>query len=274
MTILATKANFTGSSVTEGQFKANFDDLVDFIQETSGMAAGTTLTISVGAVTPPIANGGFNLIDTEAAASTDNLDIINTTNTPDGRLLFIRPADTTRTVVVRDNQGGTGRVLLTRGTTFSMDSTEKWMLLKLVGTSWEEVFRSYGADTTTEVSDLGLANAIKNDTTTDLTVGYTSTIETVTYGATITPNFTTQGVKELTATGNFTLNKPASGNSGVSIMRITVSNASGITLTAGTNVFLVGDTFDGLDTEVYLITVAYYAGTTNKMYAIINKVGG
>lgn len=62
--------------------------------------AGSTLTIASGAVT---ATHSLHAIDTEAAASTDDLDTISGGTT--GQLLILRAANSSRDVVVKDATG-------------------------------------------------------------------------------------------------------------------------------------------------------------------------
>jgi hypothetical protein len=45
---------------------------------------------------------------------------------------------------------------------FSLDDTDKWLLLKRVGTSWEEIFRSYGNDPAAERTALAAAALAAN----------------------------------------------------------------------------------------------------------------
>ncbi len=59
---------------------------------------------------------------------------------------MIRATDAGRTVVVKHGSGGTGQILLADGADFSLDNTDKYLLLKRVSTTWEEVLRSYGND--------------------------------------------------------------------------------------------------------------------------------
>lgn len=77
------------------------------------------LTISSGVVE---SSGSFLIIDTEAAAASDNLDTINHNPSPvDGTLLIIRAAADARTVVIRN---GTGNILTTTAGDISLDDIE------------------------------------------------------------------------------------------------------------------------------------------------------
>ena len=64
------------------------------------MNDSTSLTISSGALT---VTQNFHRVDTEASAASDDLDTIN--GGTDGMILYIRPANDARTVVVKHNTG-------------------------------------------------------------------------------------------------------------------------------------------------------------------------
>lgn len=126
---------------TVGEMKTALEDVRGVVAELAGGSAETTLNISAGSVTATV---GVHAIDTEAAASTDDLDAIAQTNHPDGRLLLVHSKDNARTVVVRHAIGGAGQLLLADAANLSLASTKMWLLLKRTGTSWEEVCRYYG----------------------------------------------------------------------------------------------------------------------------------
>jgi hypothetical protein len=143
MTTLPASGYLSDANRTVGEQKQALEDLRNVIAELPGGAAESTLTIASGSVTP---TGGVHAIDTEGAASIDDLTNIDFTNVPDGRLLLIHAADAARTVNVKHQAGGTGQVKLTDAADFPLDDVDKWLLLKRSGTLAEEVLRSYGAD--------------------------------------------------------------------------------------------------------------------------------
>jgi len=91
------------------------------------------LTIATGAVT---ATGSFHAIDTEADASTDDLDTI-TFSGQTGTMLVIEAANGTRTVVCKD---GTGNLRLAGD--FSLTAGSDKLTLIWNGTVWHELSRS------------------------------------------------------------------------------------------------------------------------------------
>lgn len=93
------------------------------------------LTISGGAV---IGDPSYKnlLIDTEAGAASDDLDSIGGYN--DGNMVMIRPANDTRTVVVKN-----GANLILQGVDFTMDADDDAMLLLNIGSNkWIELSRA------------------------------------------------------------------------------------------------------------------------------------
>lgn len=92
-------------------------------------------TISSGAVT---INSGVKIatIDTEASASTDDLDTVTYSGVA-GDFLRLRAANSARTVVMKD---GTGNLRLSGD--FSLDNVEDSILLQFNGTNLDEVARS------------------------------------------------------------------------------------------------------------------------------------
>jgi hypothetical protein len=97
------------------------------------------LTISSGTVT---ATAAVHVIDTEGDAASDDLDNIDTTNMPEGRLLFLFAANAARTVVVKHEAGGAGQISMLDDADFSIDDGDKWILLIRRGTDWKELTRS------------------------------------------------------------------------------------------------------------------------------------
>jgi hypothetical protein len=80
------------------------------------------------------------IVDTESAAGTDDLAEINTSTMPVGGLLIINAADSTHTVVVKDNS-----TLFLSGD-FSLDNIADSILLVYLGSnSWQQLSRSDNA---------------------------------------------------------------------------------------------------------------------------------
>ena len=142
MTALPAANYFNDNVRTEGEIKQWGEDIRSVIDELMGGSAEADLTIATGAVVP---TGATHRIDTEASASTDDLDTITATNTPSGRLLLIRAKNTARTVVVKHNASpGVDQISLADGEDFSLNDAVKSILLFYNGTYWEEFWRHWG----------------------------------------------------------------------------------------------------------------------------------
>lgn len=101
-------------------------------------AAAPTLTIAGGIVT--VAKG-YNAVDTEAAAATDDLDTITPgTNVGEGSVIILRAANVARVVTLKD---GTGNLLLNGD--YALSATDRTITLVYNGTNWSEVARSVNA---------------------------------------------------------------------------------------------------------------------------------
>ena len=137
----------SNSSRTVAEQKTALEDVRDAIADLLGGAARASLTIAAGAVVPGDGtSGGVIVVDTEAAAASDDLTNITTTNTPNGRLLLVYCANASRVVTVKHNAGGTGQIQLKDAADFVLDALDKWVLLQLRSTTWVEIERGYGVD--------------------------------------------------------------------------------------------------------------------------------
>lgn len=137
----------SNSGRTVAEQKTALEDVRDFVADLLGGAAREALTIASGAVVPGDGtSGGVIVVDTEAAAASDDLTNITTTNTPNGRLLLVYCANASRVVTVKHNAGGAGQIQLKDSTDFVLNALDKWVLLQLRSTTWVEIERGYGVD--------------------------------------------------------------------------------------------------------------------------------
>lgn len=161
MTALPANGFFENNVRTEGEIKSWGDQIRDWLAQQPGGSTEATKVIAAGAVTPDI---GIQAIDTEGAAASDDLDTIVTTNFPDGQAIMIRQAVAGRTIVVRHNQGGAGKILLGDAANLSLASTKMWLILKRTGADWEEIGRFYGDQKAAFRTYLGLGTAATQNT--------------------------------------------------------------------------------------------------------------
>lgn len=159
-------------SVAEQQ--QNFLNWLSATFQLLGAQTAQDVTISSGTITPTRA---IVEVETQAAASSDNLDHASVSSMEEGRFLVLRANNTTRTVVVRDSQGGSGQFLTSDGGDFSLDSTEKTIAFYRSGTNWIEVFRNYALPVSTTAGN----NSIPaSDGTGKIDTGYIDRTETAT----------------------------------------------------------------------------------------------
>lgn len=102
-----------------------------------GFSSTTALTIASGVVTATQTN---HAIDTEAAASTDDLDTIS--GGVADQILIIRAANDARTIVVKH---GTGNIFLNGAANFSLDDSKDRLLLQKMGSNWVQIGASNNA---------------------------------------------------------------------------------------------------------------------------------
>lgn len=126
---------------TQAQVQTALEDIVASLRQVPG-AGQTELsnTIATGSITPA-GSGGVIVVDTEAAAATDDLTNIVTTNYPDGSCVLLRNANAGRVVTMKSLAGGAGQFNLDRSVDYVLDDTKKWILLQRRSADWHEIFR-------------------------------------------------------------------------------------------------------------------------------------
>jgi hypothetical protein len=142
MTTFPAAGYISDAARTQAQQKDAFEEFLAATRQLPGAIEPSTLVISSGTITPA---RGIHVVDTEAAAASDDLTTVAQTNLPDGSLLLLRSASDARVVVVKHGAGGTGQVSIGDAADLSLVHTTMWLLLRRNGTSWEEVLRSYGS---------------------------------------------------------------------------------------------------------------------------------
>lgn len=158
MSQLPASGYLSNAARTNAEMKTALEDVRNTIAELLGGSAGEAapLAIAGDSATPTAA---VHRIDTEAAAAADDLKWLAQANHPEGRILLIRATDAGRVVTVKHGAGGVGQILLANGADFVLNSTSKYLLVKRYGTQWDEVYRSYGADSAGARAFLGLTAA-------------------------------------------------------------------------------------------------------------------
>lgn len=113
-----------------GQLKTSIEDTLNGVQAFDRISFGTAeaLTISSGVISPTKTH---IVVDTEGAASTDDLVTIN--NGVQGRWIAIRSTSNSRSVVLKH---GTGNIRTSTGQDCTLSSSDVWTLLIHNGTNW------------------------------------------------------------------------------------------------------------------------------------------
>lgn len=161
-------AGYFNGAITNAQAKDAQDAILAFLRQSGlGNYAESTLTLASDIITPTT---GVHAIETQASASADNCTNIAVTNMIDGQLLLVRAANASHVVTLKHGSGGSGQLSLKGSADAVLDATDKWVLLKLTSTTWEEVFRSWTVDNSRFCGATGgTANAITVTPTQPLT---------------------------------------------------------------------------------------------------------
>lgn len=141
MATIPAVGHISDAARTEGETKQDLEDLIAGVRQIPGSAQlEGAKTIAGGSITP---DGGLGVLalDTEAAAATDDLANIITTNHPDGAMLLLRNTNASHVIVVKDSAGGAGQIHLDRSASYTLNDTKKWLLLVRRGADWYEVLR-------------------------------------------------------------------------------------------------------------------------------------
>lgn len=146
---------------TQAELAAELGQVVEAIRETAGGSAQTTLTIASGALVPPLGAGGaWHLVDTEGAASTDDVTAITMTNCHVGRRVRFSAANSGRVVTFVHGSN----IVNYDGADFVLDATDKWIEYLAGATDMVEIDRYYGTDHAEERLALGVPKQIGHNT--------------------------------------------------------------------------------------------------------------
>lgn len=163
MATIPTAGYFLEPARTQGELKTGFDDMIASLRHVPWAGQPElTATITSGVIIPA-GSGGVVVVDTEGAASTDDLTSITTTNYPDGSFLLLRNASASRVVTVKHAVAGIGTIALDRGADYVLDDTKKWLLLRRHGNDWYELIRGPQRMTSEVYSKTGAFTVAKED---------------------------------------------------------------------------------------------------------------
>lgn len=111
-------------------------------------AAAATLTISSGAITP---TQNWHAVDTQGAASTDDLETISAGSLTDGFVLFLKAANAARAVTVK-HASGAGNIRTSAGADFILSGTQVAVAV------WDGTNSIWLVTSTAGLAPLGAAN--------------------------------------------------------------------------------------------------------------------
>lgn len=141
MTLPAKGSLGYGNRLTNAAVGDLLNALLEAVRALPGASASGVYTIASGAVAPAV--GAFR-VDTEGAASLDDLDRITPGDLPNGAVVEISVVDGARAVNLRHAQGGNGQLLLATSGPLLISSRTQWVRLILDGSNWRELSRAYG----------------------------------------------------------------------------------------------------------------------------------
>ena len=158
---------FDFNTVTQQQHSDGLNDTIDYLASING---SESLVISAGSISP---SKCILTIDTEASASTDDLDTISTANLlaspSDGlpRIVWLKIKDSARKITLRHAQGGSGQILTYNGANITLESTSATAMLiwddtntswNLVGVMWNDSSQPHRYKTTNDSYGLEAKN--------------------------------------------------------------------------------------------------------------------
>lgn len=145
---------------TQAELAGEIGQMVEAIREIAGGSAQTTLTIASGALVPPLGAGGaWHLVDTEGAASTDDVTSITMTNCHVGRRVRFSAANSGRVATFVHGSN----IVNYDGLDFVLDATDKWIEYIAGATDMVEVDRYYGVDHASARLDLGVPKQLSHN---------------------------------------------------------------------------------------------------------------
>lgn len=149
---------YFNSGITNSLAKNAQDDMLAFIRQSllGGAEQDKELAEITGGSLPTV--NAVQVVDTEAQASNDVLDRVDLTNLIPGQFLALRIADNGRVVTITHGAGGIGQILLHKNVDFVLNSTKKWLVLRVEGQDLVECWRSFGDDSAAYRTFLDLGN--------------------------------------------------------------------------------------------------------------------
>jgi hypothetical protein len=134
--------DLTSGTTTEAAFQTALGALYAVLSELCVLGPTDVETIASDVITP---SKGIVTVETEGSASTDTINLINPVNL-NSKVIILRLANTGRTVTLKHNQSGTGKLWLLgeADTVLNNPSSTITLFWNDTTTRWEEITRNYG----------------------------------------------------------------------------------------------------------------------------------
>ena len=177
----------------------------------------------------------------------------------DSRFYYVKNINTTNTNTVTIDPNGSELI----------DDGAAGTASTYVLNAGDAIYIIYDSDNTTWWF-LGHMDFLHPDVSESISVGYPTSVDTETYAATITPDFSETYLKKMTVTGNFTIAEPAAGQHGHCEYLLTIDASGPYTVTAGTDVTIFGNTTTLYASKEYSMNIRKFSDTADTIVQIID----
>jgi hypothetical protein len=159
-----------GEYITEADLDAQISGNLNFLKNNIALEAAAELTIATGAITK---TQSHHTVDTAADAATDDLNCIN--GGAEGEVLFIRPANGARTIVVKHQSGAEGNNIWNpSGEDVTLDDADDCLILLHDGSKWCVVGGGSASDLAAHIADTDPHTQYQKESEKGIASGYAS----------------------------------------------------------------------------------------------------
>ena len=141
MSSLPNVSDLVSGTTTEAEFQAALSQLYDHIAESFNADTPEQLEISNGIITP---SKGHVIIDTEELESNDFLNQIVSSDIGN-RILLVQNLTSARTVTIRNNQSGSGKIITLSGSDVLLSDPKQIIVLRynVDAAAWQELWNNF-----------------------------------------------------------------------------------------------------------------------------------
>jgi len=123
--------------------------------------------------------------------------------------------------------------------------------------------------TTLDAKEPANADILKANVADNLTVGFTTNTNVITYAATITPSLLVPWLQSCAITGNLTVNEPTDGTFGGCLILLTIDATGGYALSSGVGVTAIGTYPTLAANSTYEVKIVKHSNTLTTMEAVL-----